>query len=144
MTGTITAANAVFTLSVSGVFNVAQQLQQFAADDVFDTEAIEPAEVMMGVDGHLSAGFVFVATKQSITLQADSPSNLIFEAWQQAQKTARDIFFAQGGVILNSVGRAYTMNRGVLTSYPSLPDAKKVLQPRKYGITWESISPAAI
>lgn len=144
MPGTITAANAVFTLAVNGVFNVAQQLQQFSADDVFDTEAVESAEIMMGVDGHLSAGFVFVAVKQSITLQADSPSNLIFEAWQQAQKTARDLFFAQGGVILPSVGRAYTMTRGVLTSYPPIPDAKKVLQPRKYGITWESVSPAAI
>lgn len=144
MAGSITAANAVFMLSITGLFTVPQQLQGFAADDVFDTEAIEPAEVVMGVDGKLSGGFVYVPTKQNITLQADSGSVDLFEQWQKAQRAARDLYYAQGSVVLPGLSKAYTMTRGILSSYSPLADAKKTLQPRKFAITWESVSPAVI
>ncbi len=144
MAKTITAANAVFMLSVPGLFNAPIQLQGFSADDVFDTEAVEPAEIMMGVDGFMSAGFVFVPIKQSVTLQADSDSNDIFETWYANNSPPNDLFVANGSVILKSIRKSYTMTRGVLTSYPSISDAKKVLQPRKYGITWNRVQPAPL
>lgn len=143
MAKTITAANAVFMLSVPGLFDAPVQLQGFSAEDVFDTEAVEPAEVQMGVDGWMSAGFLFVPIKQGITLQADSDSNDFFETWY-SNNSADDLFIANGSVILKSISRAYTMTRGVLTSYPSIPDAKKVLQPRKFGITWNKVEPAPL
>ena len=141
---TITSATSVYMLSIAGLFAIPQQLQGFAADDVFDTEAINPTEVLMGVDGKMSAGFVFVPVKQSISIQADSDSNTLFEAWFQAQKTAKEAYFAAGIVHLPSINRSYVMTNGVLTSYPSISDAKKVLQPRKYQITWESVLGAPI
>lgn len=144
MAKTITAANAVFMLSITGLFDAPVQLQGFSADDVFDTEAIERAEILMGVDGRMSAGFVYTPTKQGITLQADSDSNDIFETWNANNAPPNDLFFANGSVVLPAIGKAYTMSKGVLMSYPSMPDAKKVLQPRKYGITWEKIEPAPI
>lgn len=138
----ITAANAVIILTVNTVFPVGQQLAGWAAEDIFDTEALDNAETMMGVDGILSAGFVFVPVKQNFALQADSPSNLIFDAWYTAQKTASELYSAQAVIHLPAVNRSYVMNNGYLTSYKPTPDAKKVLQPRKYQITWESIIPA--
>lgn len=143
MAKTITAANAVFMLSVPGLFDAPVQLQGFSADDVFDTEAVDPAEIMMGVDGYMSAGFVWVPIKQGITLMADSDSNDIFETWY-ANNGPNDLFVANGSVRLKSIGKSYTMTRGVLSTYPSMADAKKVLQPRKYGITWNRIEPAPL
>jgi len=138
----ITSANAVFLLAVGSVFNAPVQLQGFATDDIFSTEALETAQVQMGVDGKLSAGFVYNEVKQSITLQADSASNAIFDAWVAANRAASDIFFAQGTVILRSIGTKWALTNGVLVSWPPIPDAKKLLQPRKFGLVWESVSPA--
>jgi hypothetical protein len=138
----ITSANAVVTLTVPGLFNQPLQLQQFAADDIFGTDAIEIAETSMGVDGYLTGGFVNVPTKQTYSLQADSPSNFIFDQWALQQKAVRDTFVANGLIVLTSLGMKYTMTRGFLTQYQSVPDAKKLLQPRKYVITWQSGVPA--
>jgi hypothetical protein len=54
---TITIANSVFTLTATAVFPVPQALQGYAADDAFTTEAIAMADVVIGVDGKLSAGY---------------------------------------------------------------------------------------
>ena len=140
----ITSSNSVYLLSITGLYAVPQQLQGFAADDIFDTESIETAETIMGADGKLSAGFIFVPIKQSVMLQADSDSNTLFEAWYAAEQTAREKFFANGVVHLPGIGRSYVMTNGVLTTYAPISDAKKVMQPRKYGITWESIKGAPL
>jgi hypothetical protein len=131
-------------LAVTGLFPVPQQLQGFAADDVFDISDVSPAETMMGVDGKLSAGFVFMPVEMGIMLNADSESNLLFDAWFAAQQAAREIYYANGIVRLPSVQRSFVLTKGVLKSYKPSPDAKKVLQPRKYSITWESIVGAPI
>lgn len=144
MSGTITSANAVYMLAVTGLFPVPQQLQGFAADDIFDTEAITPAEILMGVDGKLSAGYTPVPTKQNISLQADSDSNLIFEIWHTAQQAAKEVYSASAIVRLPSIKRSYVLTKGILTSYTPIPDAKKTLQPRKFAITWESVVGAPI
>lgn len=139
----ITNANSVLMLSVTGLYSSPQQLQGYAADDVFDTEVIDAAETMMGIDGKLSAGFVFVPVDWSITLMADSDSNDIFDNWYAAMKAAKAPYFANATVLLPSVGKKWAMSNGVLSKYPPMPNGKKVLQPRKFTIRWEDISPAA-
>jgi len=140
----ITSANAVLMLGVNSIFPVPQQLQGFAADDIFDIDPLEAAEVMMGVDGTLSGGFIYVPVKMKIALQADSPSNFIFETWWKSQKQIVDVYFATATVTLPSVNKTYSLNNGLLTTYPSTSNAKRVLQPRIYEITWESIVPSPI
>lgn len=139
----LTAANAVIMLSIPLVFPTPQQLQGFAADDVFSTDPLNSAETMMGVDGRLSAGFVFVSVKQNYSLQADSASVAVFEEWFAAQQSSKDLFPANALVVLTAVGKKWTMTRGFLTGFPPIPDAKKILQPRRFAIEWESVSPAA-
>lgn len=139
---TITSANSILLLSIEGLYDVPQQLQGFAADDVFDTEALETAETMMGVDGHLSGGWVPIPIKWNISLQADSPSNDLFENWYQAQQTARESYTATGQIQLPATRRKYALIHGFLTSFPPTPSAKKVLQPRRFQITWERLTAA--
>ena len=136
----ITSVNSVYMLAIVGLYDTPQRLQGFAVDDVFDTESIDSAEVMMGVDGALSAGFVFVPVKQSIMLMGNSPSIEMFEQWYSNQQTSGELFAAKATVNLPSLGRAYSMTNGYLTAYSPISDAKKVMQPRKFGITWERIT----
>ncbi len=141
---TITSANAFYGLVVVGLFPTPQQLQGFATDDIFDTASLAPAETMMGVDGKLSAGFVYVPIVQTISLQADGNSNTLFEAWYAAQIAAGETYRCNAIVRLPAVGRSYQMLNGVLTGYVPIADAKKVLQPRKYQITWERVVGAPV
>lgn len=140
----ITAATATIMLSVRGLFPVPQQIQYFAADDVFANDPQQIAQVQMGVDGRLSGGFVFAEYVWNVSLQADSESVDLFEQWYAAQKTVKDLFTADGLVVLKSIGKKWIMNKGFLTSFLPMPDAGKILRPRRFGITWETVTIARI
>jgi len=137
---TITSANSVFTIVIPGLFPAPVQLQGYASDKAFTSEAIDLAEVQMGVDGRMTAGFTPNPTKQTVTLQADSPSKDIFTALIQAMKTAREVFYISGSIALPSTGESFTLTRGILTNTKQIPDAQKVLQPMDFVITWESVN----
>lgn len=139
---TITAANAVFQLGVPGVFNTPQQLQGFATDDAFTNGAQELAEIIMGVDGILSAGWVPAPFEQTIHLQADSPSIITFETWQAAERAIQEKLPAFALVKLSSVQRQYSMPVGYLKTQAPMPSARKVLQPRDFVIVWGVAAPS--
>lgn len=137
---TLTTANSVFALSIANLYPVGQILQGYATDDAFAAEDISPAEVLMGVDGKLSGGYVPTPIPQTIMLQADSNSNAIFDDWYYAQKAAGELYIASAIIALQGTSQKYSMNRGILTGYNPMPSAKKILQPRKFVITFESVT----
>lgn len=141
---TLTVANSVYMLVILDLFPVPQQLQGYAADDVFTTEPVDSVETVMGIDGKLSGGWMPTPKRQTIVLQADSPSTLMFDAWQQAQDAVRDAFVANATIQLPSLGRLFVCTKGFLTSYAPVPDARKILQPRRFQITWENVIGAAV
>lgn len=141
---TITAANAVFMISVTNLFAAPQALQGFAADDIFSHALVAPVETLMGVDGFLSGGWTPQPKVQTIALQADSASNALFDEWYAAQEQAREAYVANAHITLASIGRAFTCVKGFLTNYPPMTDARRILQPRRFTITWESIMGAPL
>lgn len=141
---TITSASAVFMLAVTGVFSTPQQLQGFGPDEVSDAEVLKSAEVQMGVDGVMSAGFVYVPVVQSVTLAASSASNALFDAWWAAMQTAAEAIFANGTITFKSVGTKWIGINGILTGYPIMPNAGKLLKPRKFEISWNQLIPAPL
>lgn len=137
---TITSANSVLTLIVAGLFPAPVQIQGYATDKAFATEAIDFAEVQMGVDGRMTAGYVFNPVTQTITLQADSPSRDFFSTVIQSMQTAREIFYFSGEIALPSTGERFILTRGVLSNAKQLPDALKVLQPVDFQFKWERVN----
>lgn len=137
---TITAANSTFSVIVPPLFPVPQNVQGYAVDDAFATEAVETAIAQMGVDGNMSAGFVPFVTKLNVTLMADSDSIGIFETWLQAMQAAREVLFGDASIGLPSVQRTYVLTKGVLTRVTQFPAAKKVLQPVQYEITFQNLA----
>ena len=138
----LTGASCVITLAITNLFPSPQQLQGFSADDVYSTDSIAPVEVLQGVDGILSGGFVYDPIKQSFDMQADSESNRIFETWWSAMIRAQDVYLAFGTTTIPATGRSYVMTRGFLTMHTPMPSVGKLLKPRKYTITWQSVLPA--
>lgn len=80
----------------------------------------------------------------TISLQADSASNVFFEAWAAAQEAEQDVYKAFGTIRLESINRTYILTRGFLSSYTPMPGVKKTLEARNYTITWNSIMGAPI
>jgi len=141
---TITSANSILTMVVPGLFPVPVSIQGYASDDAFMLDALDLAEVSMGVDGKMSAGYTPQPVKQTITLQADSASKDFFSILTQAIKTAREVFYISATLSLPSTGESFTFTRGILTSVMQAPDSKKMLQPQKFVITWESVNRAIL
>jgi hypothetical protein len=137
---TITAANSQLFLSVAGLYTTPLPIMGYATDNAFQNEAIVAAEASIGVDGLLSAGYIFNPVKQKITLSPDSPSKYIFDGWYSLMYNTREIVFANATLILLATQETYTFTKGVLTTYHGAPTAKKVLQPVEYEITWQAIS----
>lgn len=142
--GNLTSADIVLTLSIATLFPSPVQLQGFGVDDVYDIASVKNIETMMGVDGLLSAGFVWKERVQTITLQADSASNAIFDQWNSAQERNQTVYQAQGLVRIPSLLTKFIQTKGFLTGYKPAPKAGRVLHARSYEITWERIAPAPV
>lgn len=141
----LTSANAVITLQVAGVFSTSFRLEGFSADNIFDAPETEFAQTAMGVDGRLSAGMVFNPFVQTFMIQADSSETLArFERWAERQQTNRTVYEASGTTKLVSVNRSYILKRGFLTTGNQVPPAGRILQPRRFTITWESVTASPI
>jgi hypothetical protein len=141
---TITSANSVFTITVPGLFPAPVTLHGYAAERAWNTDQQDLAETQMGVDGRMTAGFIPAPVKQTVSLQADSPSKAIFNAIARAMKQAREVFYINGAISLPSTGEAVTCVRGVLTNFKPIPDAGKVLQPLDFAIVWERMDPTLL
>ncbi len=137
---TLTAANAVIMLGVTGLFDTPRRLQGFAADNVATIDPVTNTETSMGIDGRLSAGFIHNPIQQSITLQADSESVDMFEFWHASQKQRRETYWAFGSILLRATGKRYTMTRGVMTAASLMPAINRTLQPRQFTLVWQDVT----
>jgi hypothetical protein len=140
----ITSANASLSFVVANIGLAQAFMQGFSVDEMFSAEAVDVCETMMGVDGYLSGGWIPAIRKLEVTLMADSPSNVFFDAWAQANDSTKTPNTAQGILTIPAINMSYTLITGFLKSYKTLPDGKKVLQPRKYGLEFQSIIPVPI
>lgn len=145
----LTVANSSFTLSaatVGGVpvFPVAVPIEGYAADDAFDTSEVKPTEVLMGVDGNLSGGYVAYATPLTFVLQADSPSILIMDTAIEAMDGVKEAIIFGASIAVPGISKLHTFIKGYLTSGKKTPGGKKLLQPMRYEITFEKCISAVL
>ena len=136
----ITAANSNIQLVLPPLFTSPQQLQGFAADDVYDVPEVESVETLMGVDGVLSGGFVFKPIEQHYMLQADSPSISFFDVWYLQQVAGLTTYVASGVTVIPALGKQFIMTNGYLVGYKPLPQAKKLLQAQRFRIRWNLVA----
>jgi hypothetical protein len=136
---TITAANSQFVITIPGVYSTPQILRGYAADSGFAFGQVKPAEVVMGVDGNMSAGYTPYMTEQTINIMPDSPSLIVFQTWLQACYLNGEVFFANAQITLPSINQVFTLTKGVLSGAKAAPDVKKVLQAVEYQITWNLV-----
>lgn len=140
---TITSADAIITLTVTNLYPSGVQLQGFATDNIYGTDALDLAETVRGADGKLSAGFIYGNINQTFHIMPDSDSRAVFDTWAATSRASVSVFRCNATVILPAIGRKYSCVNGVLKQWKALPDAGKVLQASQAVIEWESITPEA-
>lgn len=144
MSGFITSADAVYMLTAAGVYSSPQQLQQFGVDRAFATEAADIAEAQLGVDGVLSFGWLPRMYMQTVILQANSPSNDVFDTIVQTGLSLRQPIILSATIQFPGLGQQYDLANGSIKSYPPIAEAAKVLQARTFSIAWGAISASPI
>ena len=137
---TITSANATFTLKVPGLYDTPVTIEGFGTDAAVNTADHTPAQVQMGIDGHLSGGWTPTPKVVTVTLAADSPSRAVFEDWDQYQETVREVLPCEAIFTIPSIGRRMTGTRGFLTTSRAHPNANQVLQSGAFQITFQKFA----
>ncbi|WHB31204.1 hypothetical protein [Xanthomonas phage NEB7] len=128
MAATLTVANSSIAITVESLYPSSVLLSGYAADNVFETSAVVNKETSMGIDGKFSAGFVYNEIPFTLTLQADSPSLIIFEQIWQYEQTNRTGLDVGMTVTLPSNGKRYGLQNGYMTSFRA-PSGQRTLQP---------------
>lgn len=136
MARTLTNANSVLTLAVGDLDIGPVQLQGFGTNDMFDTIAIKSAEVMVGVDGVKSQGYIAFLVPFKFTLQADSLSIDIMDAIQEAQEAARETYELSMSLSAPGLGKLWTFINGTLTEFKKTPKGEKLMQAQSYEVTF--------
>ena len=138
---TITAANAIFYLSVPGLYDSPVRIEQFGTDAMVSVAQNNPVVAQKGIDGHTSFGWVPTNREVTITLAADSPSLRLFEDWANYQETVREVMVCNAEFVIPSINRKIIGTRGGMTASQAHPNAAQTLQASGFVITfdrWES------
>lgn len=136
---TITSANGVLSLVCPGVFPAPVKIQGWSTDKAWLVESVDQIEERIGVDGIMTAGFIFTPVPMTLTLMADSVSVAFFAAIFQAMKTSREVIAMSGTLSLPSTGENFVMPKGYLKRPNQAPEGARVLEAREYGLVWQQV-----
>ncbi len=136
---TLTSANSVFTLTVSPLYPVGIHIQGYATDDAFTAAEVEMVETIMGIDGRLSGGYTPYPVPLEFTLQADSDSNVVMDLIMDYQDAQREVLSCSASIMIPSLGMVYVFNNGFFKKGSTMSSAKKVMQPRRFGLEFNNV-----
>ncbi|GBR71004.1 phage tail fiber protein [Gluconobacter kanchanaburiensis] len=140
----ITSADAIFTLTISDLFNAPITLENWGSDRAWEQEAVEMAEAQMSIDGKLNRGWIPRAVNQTMNFSAASGSIPYMEAIITEQQLTRTILTLGGELTLKSTGRKYTFTNGCMMTGSVAPNGGTVLEARTFTFQWEKVFPAGI
>lgn len=141
---TITSANCSLFLVVPGLYDAPVKIEGFSSDVMVGIGQNNPVVTEMGIDGHLSMGFVPTAKEVTIALAADSPSLRLFEDWATLQEATREVISCNMEFTIPSINRKIVGIRGAMTTCQTHPSASQTLDAATYVFTFESWTPSSL
>lgn len=141
---TITSTNSSLHLTVPGLYDTPVKIDGFSSDAAVQVAQNSPVVTEMGVDGHMSMGFVPTVREVTISLAADSPSTRLFEDWATLQETTREVMACNMEITIPSVKRKIVGLRGCMTTCQTFPSIGRNLEAASYVLTFESLVASAL
>lgn len=140
----ITSANSSLRIVVPAFYPGGFDVDDYAADNMFETAPLQNKEDLMSADGKYHAGFIFNPAEFTLNLMPTSNSLTLMEDWTAAERASISAFACNAVLTIPAIGKKYNMVNGVLFSLPPLPPGRRVLQPRPAVFHFESITASAI
>ncbi len=140
----ITSADASIYLTCETLYPSGIRLQNFSADLSLGTDDLTLAEVRMGVDGHLAAGYTPAPINVNISVEANSPSRAQLENIAAASRLNMTVYECDLLVTIPGIGKTYAFKKGYMTGGHIMPDIKKTLDPVQWKFTFESVESSSI
>ncbi|EAM2896657.1 hypothetical protein S068_003654 [Salmonella enterica subsp. enterica] len=140
----ITSANSKLRIVVPAYYPGGFDVDDYAANNMFETGALQNAEDMMSADGKYHAGFVFNPTEFTINLMATSNAGSLIDDWVSAERTAIGKFTCNAVLTVPALGAKWNFVNGIIFTWTQLPPGRRVLQPRPALFRFESVTRSAI
>ncbi|EMM2360051.1 TPA: phage tail fiber protein [Citrobacter freundii] len=140
----ITSANSKLRIVVPAYYPGGFDVDDYAADNMFETGALQNAEEQMSADGRYHAGFVFNPTEFTINLMPTSNAGSLVDDWLAAERTAIAKFQCNATLTVPALGAKWNFVNGVLYTWTPTPPGRRVLQPRPAVFHFETVTRSAI
>lgn len=140
----ITSANSKLRIVVPAYYPGGFDVDDYAADNMFEAGALQNKETQMSAEGKFHAGFVFNPTEFTITLMPTSSAGSLIDDWMAAERTAIASFACNATLTVPALGAKWNFVNGVLMTWTPTPPGRRVLQARPAVFQFESSIRSAI
>ncbi|HEE9943721.1 phage tail fiber protein [Citrobacter freundii] len=140
----ITSANSKLRIVVPAYYPGGFDVDDYSADNMFETGALQNAEEQMSADGKYHAGFIFNPTEFTINLMPTSNAGSLVDDWLAAERTAIAKFQCNATLTVPALGAKWNFVNGVLFTWTPTPPGRRVLQPRPAVFHFETVTRSAI
>lgn len=136
----ITSSNAKVLITVEGLYDTAQLLENFSADTALAVDEQEIAQARMGVDGGLAVGYVPNPFNITLNFEAGSPSLRIMWDIVMAMRNNQTVYNTSIMAQIEALGQVYTWENGSMLSGTVTPAIKKTLDPASFKFAFSRMS----
>lgn len=140
----ITSANAKVILTVENLYPSGIELQGFSTDNSFAQDDVTLAEVHMGVDGKLTAGYTPNPTVITITLDAGSESYNQLCTIHDTCKLNMSVLKCDMQITVPALKKEFHFKNGAMTQGHPIPNGERVLGNTTWQFTFESFTESTI
>lgn len=140
----ITSANSKLRIVVPAYYPGGFDVDDYAADNMMETAALQYKEDMMSADGKYHAGFIFNPVEFTVNLMATSSAGSLLDDWLSAERTAIAAFACNATLTVPALGAKWNFVNGVLYTWTPTPPARRVLQPRPAVFHFETVTRSKI
>lgn len=136
----ITSANSKLRCTVPALFPTGFDFDDFAADRMFETAALQMKEDVMSADGKYHAGFIFNPVEFTISLSPTSEAGKNLDQWYGAERATISAFACNLTLTVPALDATWNFVNGVLYSWNPTPVGARILQPRQAIFHFESVT----
>ena len=136
----ITSANSKVRIVIPSLFPSGFDVDDYAADNMFDTAALQNAEDVMSADGKYHAGFVFNPTELTLNVMPTSQAGQYLDQLYAAERTAISKFQVNLTLQIPALDSKWNYVNGVLYNWTPAPPGRRVLEARPAVFHFESVT----
>lgn len=136
----ITSANSKLRIVIPQIFPAGFDVDDYAADSMFETATLQNKEDMMSADGKYHAGYVYNPVEFTINVMPTSRAGALLDQVYAAERTSISAFSVNATLAIPSLDAKWNFVNGVLYSWNPIPPGRRILQPRAAVFHFEQVT----